>query len=415
MHAWKHLDDAGMGPRRIAHVDGLVDAGTREGGRLLPVARNRLREEFVRSRGAAALRGKFAAFPPEDRVRLRYPRPVVDPERQGDLMVLKAPDDATGEKGVLLVMYHEAIEAFAACFDLRALAPRWQVVLETSNWGAQEWRFLPYLGDDLDVLVMAPRAEDFEFLAARRSNLVPLRVGSTDWVDPSVFTTKPADEPFLHDVIMVASWDALKRHDALLDALAALRRHGRRLSTLLVGVPGEWTKETIAEKVEARGLSDQVTILERIPHAEVARHLARSRCSVLLSRQEGGSRLLGESLWCGTPVVVAAGQRGVDLSLVNARTGAFATDDDLPDVLLRVVDSTSAFDPRGHAQETIGYLNATRKTNDALRALALRRGLPWTRDIAAKKNAPNQRYADPTAGAALTRCYDEIARALIAV
>lgn len=421
MHAWKHLGDARLGPRRVAWIERLIAAGTRDGdgAALRPIARNDLRREFVASAGARALRAKFAAFPRADRVRLRYPRPDPDPERQGDLMVLKAPDvgpDGTvREPGVLLVMYHEAIEAFAACFDLPALAPAWQLVLETSTWGTREWRFLPYLGADLDVVVMAPREDDFAFLAGWGTNLVPLRVGSADWVDPAVFEPKPAGEPYAHDVIMVASWDPLKRHTTLLDALAAARAKGRRLDTLLVGVPAVLTADDIAREVAARGLVDQVTIREKLPHADVARLTARSRCAVLLSKQEGSSRILGEALLSGTPVVVTAGQVGIDRSHVNARTGAFATDEALADVLVDVVDHPDRFDPAGYAREAIGYANATRKVNDACRALALRRGRPWTRDVVAKRNAPNLRYVTPGQHASFDAAFTSLAAALLPV
>lgn len=419
MHAWKHLGDARMGPRRLAWIRRLVDDGTRDGGALRPVAGNALRREFVASAGARALRAKFAAFPSADRVRLRYPRTDPDPERQGDLMVLKAPDvgpdGVVHERGVLLVMYHEALEAFAACFDLPALAATWQLVLETSTWGAREWRFLPYLGADLDVVVMAPREEDFAFLAAWGTNLVPLRVGSADWVDPAVFQPKPADEPYAHDVIMVASWDPLKRHTTLLDALAAARAKGRRLDTLLVGVPAVWTAHDVVRAVEARGLTDQVTIREQLPHAEVARLTARSRCAVLLSRQEGSSRILGEALLAGTPVVVTAGQVGIDRSHVNARTGTFATDAALADVLIDVVDHRDRFEPLAYAREALGFANATRKVNDACRALAARRGAPWTRDVVAKRNAPNLRYATPGLASSFEAGYAALASALLPV
>jgi glycosyltransferase involved in cell wall biosynthesis len=419
VHAWKHLGDAGLGARRVALVRRWIDADTREAGGLAPIARNRLRLEFVRSAGARALRAKFAAFPPDDRVRLRYPREVDDPGRQGDVMVLKTPDVASDgtvrEKGVLLVMYHEAIEAFAACFDLPALAARWQLVLETSTWGTREWRLLPYLGRDLDVVVMAPREEDFAFLAAWGTNLVPLRVGSADWVDPAVFQAKPAGEPYAHDVIMVASWDPLKRHATLLDALASARASGRRLDALLVGVPAVWTRADIEAAVAARGLTDQVTILEKIAHAEVARWTARSRCAVLLSKQEGSSRILGESLLCGTPVVVTAGQVGIDRAHVNAQTGAFATDDALPYVLVDVVDHRDRYDPAAYARATIGYANATRKLNDACRALAVARGLAWTRDAVAKRNAPNLRYVDAGVAVGLEAAFASLREALLPV
>ncbi len=183
LHGWKHLGEEGLGRGRAARALSLIERATRRDGALLPVGENALRDDYLRSRTARDLRAKFGEFPLEHRVRLRYPRPDPDPERQGDLVVLKSPDDATGEKGVILVMYHEGIEALAAVFDLAALSRRWQFVLETSNWGAQDGRFLPWIGADVDALVMAPRAEDFAFFERLATNLVPVRVGSgSGWI-----------------------------------------------------------------------------------------------------------------------------------------------------------------------------------------------------------------------------------------
>ncbi len=232
-------------------------------------------------------------------------------------------------------------------------------------------------------------------------------------MDPAVFVPKPAGEPFLHDVVMVASWDPLKRHATLFDALAALRARGRRLSTCLIGVPGALTRETIAAMAAARGIGDQVTIHEKIPHAEVARLVARSRVSVLLSKQEGSNRAVYESLFVGTPAIVYAEHKGIDLGHVNARTGRLAADADLADALAAVIDGRDRFDPAAYAREELGYANAARKVNEALRRLALAKGRPWTRDIVGKRNAPNLRYVEPGVYARFAGDYDGLASALL--
>ena len=73
-------------------------------------------------------------------MRLRYPNDE-DPERQGDLIVLKSYDAKTSERGVLMLMYSEAILAMVAIYDLGALAERYMFVLEPSSWGYQDVRF----------------------------------------------------------------------------------------------------------------------------------------------------------------------------------------------------------------------------------------------------------------------------------
>src|SRR5918912_3113058 len=107
LHAWRHLGTDLFGPGRVASLLQIVREHCYSEGRLLPIAENRLRLDFLSSAKARELRKIYGSFPLEHRVRLRFPRPDSDPERQGDLIVLKPYDPATGERGVLMVMYGE--------------------------------------------------------------------------------------------------------------------------------------------------------------------------------------------------------------------------------------------------------------------------------------------------------------------
>jgi glycosyltransferase involved in cell wall biosynthesis len=393
---WRHLGTDSLGERRVARLMQIVRENCYRDGELLPAAENGLRLNFIRSAKALELRKLYGSFPMEHRVRMRFPRPESDPERQGDLIVLKPFDPATGERGVLMVMYGEGIVALAAIYDLAALARHYTLILETSGWGYQEVSFFLYLGSDLNVLVQSPRIQDFEFIEGLDSNLIPVRTGSGEWVDPSTFHPRETGAEAEFDLVMVAAWDPLKRHELLFRAVARLKRErGKGLRMALIGYAMGWPRNRIEQLLRSYGLENDCTIFERIPHTEVARIVANSKVSLLLSRQEGSNRSIYESMFCGTPVIVYRHHRGINLEHVNERTGLLADDDELADAIAKIVDHPEAFDPRGWALENIGYVNATRIVNDALRELAAKRGLLWTRDIVAKKNAPNLRYAEP--------------------
>lgn len=396
LRVWRHLGEEGFGRRRAERLMRVVRENCYRDGLLLPASENGLRLDFVNSAKGRELRKLYGSFPAEHRVRLRFPRPDTDPERQGDLIVLKPYDPVTGERGVLMVMYSEGILALAAVYDLAALASRYTLVLETSGWGYQDVRFFLYLGSDLDVLVQSPRRDDADFIRRLDSNLTPVRVGSGEWVDPSIFQPRAAGTAPTFDLVMVASWDPLKRHELLFRAVAELKRErGRPLRMALIGYAMGWPRARIEELLRRYGLESDCTIFERIPHAEVARIVSESSVSLLLSRQEGSNRSVYESMFCGTPVIIYRHHRGINLEHVNERTGLLADDDELAGAIAAIVDDPARFDPRGWALEHIGYENATKIINEALRDSAARRGLPWTRDIVAKKNAPNLRYAQP--------------------
>lgn len=396
LHVWRHLGTEGLGEKRVERLMQVVRDNCYRDGQLLPASENRLRLDFSRSAKGRELRKLYGAFPAEHRVRLRFPRPDPDPERQGDLGVVKAYDPETGERGVLMLMYSEAILAMCAVFDLGAMASKYMFVLEPSSWGYQEVRFFLYLGADLDVLVQSPRRADFDFIESLNTNLVPTRVGAGEWVDPTIFHPREPGREATYDVVMVAAWDPLKRHELFFRAAARLKQErGRALRIALIGYKMGWTREPVERLLRQYGLEHECTIFEMIPHEEVARIVADSNVSLLLSRQEGANRAIYESMFCGTPIIVYRHQCGVNLDHVNERTGLLADDEELPAAIASVLDHPEGFDPRAWALETVGYANATRNINTALREMARARGLPWTRDIVAKKSAPNLRYAEP--------------------
>ncbi|MDQ1637752.1 MAG: hypothetical protein QOF62_1091 [Pyrinomonadaceae bacterium] len=393
LHMWRQLGSERFGAERVARLMEVVRENCYRNGELLPAAENRLRLEFVQSDKAREIRKLYGAFPLEHRVRLRYPNDDAL-ERQGDLIVLKPYDPQSGERGVLMLMYSEAVLAMAAVYDLAALASQYMFVLEPSSWGYQDVRFLLYLGSDLDVVIQSPRYADFEFIESLQTNLIAVRVGAGEWVDPAIFQAREKDKPAVYDVVMVAAWDPLKRHEVFFRAAARVKRE-RPLRFALIGYDMGWTREPIELLLRQHDLTNEATIYENIPHAEVARIVADSKVSLLLSQREGASRAIYESMFCGTPIIVYSHQCGVNLDHVNQRTGLLADDDELADAIKYVLDHPQAFDPRGWAMENAGYSNATEKINEALAEMASLRGRIWTRDIAAKKNAPNLRYAAP--------------------
>jgi glycosyltransferase involved in cell wall biosynthesis len=394
LNMWRHLGTAGVGPDRIVRLMEVIRENCFRNGELLPAAENRFRLRFIQSPKAKEIRRLYGSFPPEHRVRLRYPNDD-DPERQGDLIVLKPYNPVTGERGVLLLMYSEVVLAMAAMYDLSALASRYMFVLEPSSWGYQDVRFLFYLGSDLDVLIQSPRRADFEFVESLQTNLVPVVVGAGEWVDPEIFRPRGPGQEAKYDVVMVSAWDPLKRHEVFFRAAARRKQDGERaLRFALIGYQMGWTREAIEKLLRQYDLERDCDTYELIPHEQVARIVADSKVSLLLSRREGANRAIYESLFCGTPIIVYRHQCGVNLDHVNGRTGLLADDHELGGAIGHVLEHREEFDPRQWALENAGYRNATKTINATLRQMSARRGLSWTEDIVAKKSTPEARYAE---------------------
>jgi len=249
-----------------------------------------------------------------------------------------------------------------------------------------------FLGLPTDVLVQAQFHADHAYIAGIGHNLHALTIGAGDWVDPDLFGNDPTLEK-RYDVIMVASWLTLKRHRVL---FAALRQIADAITrVVLVGYSlGGRTQEDIRREAAQHGVGHLVDIYESVPPATVSRLLQQSRVSVMLTRREGANRAIYESLFSNTPVIVTKDNIGVNRDHVNAHTGLFSSDADLPTHILRVVRGELQFSPRPWALAHTGYRNSTRTLNLTLRELAVRSGERWTSDIYAKKNAPNAMYAD---------------------
>lgn len=372
----------------------------------VPLRENPLLRSFVDSRAAREVRAEFSDYPVADRVRMRYPRPDEDEARQGDLIVLKAPDPETGEKGVLLIKYSEAFARFAALFEVERLVREYMIVLEPSWWGYQEAAFFMFVGSDAEVVVQAQAASDFEFLDRHGLTLVPLRLGAGDWIDPNLF--QPSEEPPEYDVVMVSSWNPFKRHRDLLQALRTIRdEHGRTVKTALIGYPSGLTARDIHGWVSKHGLTGQVDIFDRIPQTQVADIVARSRVYVLLSRREGANKAMYEAMFCDIPVLAPQDHKGINHSHINAQTGEVFGRGDLVKALVRVLDAGRQYSPRTWALENTGYQIATERLRECLAEIVDRAEGVWNHQSVPKINRPNLRYASAEDRLRFDAVYDE--------
>jgi glycosyltransferase involved in cell wall biosynthesis len=369
---------------------------------------NPLLASYATGSEAAKYRRQFHQYGRDYARALKYPRTPELEEREGDLLVLK-PYLSPSERGVIFVRHNDAIRKFAALYDLARLAERYRFVLEPSTWGYEDATFLMYIGLRTDVIVEAPFERDFAYLRRLGGNIRPVPIGAGDWVDPDLFDGAAVTKRY--DVIMVANWLALKRHDLLFRALAPIAHRIGRVA--LVGSPsGERTSHHVREEARRAGVLDLLDVHESVPPEVVAGLLRESRVSVLLTRREGASRAIYESLFSDTPVIVSADNIGVNREHVNPRTGVFCSDDALTDTLVRVLDNPNTFSPRAWALQHTGYKQSTRRLESVVRDLATERGEQWTMGLFPKMNRPNAIYADAQTRAVARAHFDALEKFL---
>jgi glycosyltransferase involved in cell wall biosynthesis len=365
------------------HAEVLRNAGVGTGA-------NAIRDSYLQSPQSRAAALEYLCHGPDLAARMKFPRSPDDVRRQGNLVVLKAHDAVRGEKGVLYLQYTESIRAFVALFDIERIAKNYRLVVEPSSWGYQDESFLLLVHGAFDVLVQSQDPVDYKYIEGLRSNLIPLPFGAGDWIDADSFA--PSAEPKTFDFVMVASWSPVKRHALFFDALAAAGLHHAPVA--LVGYAWEGCTRQHIEKLAARAGLTNVSIFERIPRAEVAAVIRRSRVGVMLTRREGANRGIYECLFCDVPVVVSASNRGVNKSMINERTGRLVSDENLPAALRGMLENTSDFRPREWMELHTGYRNAGRALDAAIATLAQSRGESYSTPIAGIRSSPAAAYVD---------------------
>src|SRR5688572_8065716 len=102
-----------------------------------------------------------------------------------DLIVLKrsTPD----EKGVILLKYARTFEAVVALLDISKLLERYTFVLEPCWAGFCDPAILMYCWPGHPVLVQCFTNEDYRFIETLGPPMLPLDVGSSDWVNVDMF------------------------------------------------------------------------------------------------------------------------------------------------------------------------------------------------------------------------------------
>ena len=324
------------------------------------------------------------------------------------LLVTKAPSGE--EKGVVFVKFSETIDLVARTLDLSALLRDYHLVVEPSWSGYCDRTFFHFTQFDEPVFVMAPRAEDYRLIAATESNLVPIRCGPSDWVDPRI--AEPyLDQPKRFDLVFNSNWLKLKRHYVLFSMLARLER---KIDVVLIGARMADRTEGDIRKLAARyGVLDQLTFVEGIQFEEVMRINCQSRMAMLLSLKEGSNRAIAESLFCDIPAIVLEEHVGGITKNIVPDTGEIVPERRLGAGVLDVLDNLDRYRPRAWALENISCFVTSRLVNDTVRAEAVRRGEPWSRDIAPKTNSPEMRFIHPEDEQRLAGAHRELTRYLL--
>ncbi|MGA6826469.1 glycosyltransferase [Nitrospira sp. NS4] len=310
-----------------------------------------------------------------------------------DVIVLKS--STSGEKGVILIKYARTFEAVIALFDLPRLLDRYVFVLEPCWAGYCDPSILMFIAPGHPVIVQCFTEEDHRFISSIGAPFVPIRLGPADWVDADLFATVHSDAK-QYDLVMVANWEPHKRHAQLFRALSEIK--GRNIRVLLVGFQlGGRTADDIRKEADIiRNPLIEIEILEKLPPRELARVVGQCKAFVFLSKKEGDNKALVEAMFVDVPAVVFDRTIGGARSRINPSTGILASDEQLAEKIIYMLDHYKEFRPRAWALQHTGSSIATRVLNEEIKRIAIESGGRCTESIAEKTNSPNLTYKDPS-------------------
>jgi len=364
---------------------------------------------YLNSDDSRMHRKRYASFGKEDLLRIRQLKKNADPERQGDLLILKPYVDEH-EKGVIFLQFDDTVYKFVSIYDVEQVARYYRIVIEPSAWGYQNPIFHLLLNIDTEVIIEAQYKQDFDYINRVNSNLYAIRLGAGDWVDPDLFKTNDREKKE-YDLVMNANWAKWKRHKLLFQSLRTIRDDIGKVA--LIGYPMDGiTLKDIRRLSNKYGVADRIDFFERIPPEMVSRIVRRSKMSVMLSKKEGANRGIYESFFSNVPVILTSKNIGVNRDHVNHQTGMVVDDDTLPKKILFMLENYTQFTPEKWALENTGYMNSSRKLNDFIREIAESKGERWTEDIFMKKNVPVAMYSTKSDRLEADKAMDHLALCL---
>jgi hypothetical protein len=133
----------------------------------------------------------------------------------GTNIICIKPRLSVAEKGVILIKYSESMPLLPFFCDMDRLLNDYTLVYEPSWSGYCTADILHFTHYKHKVFFLAKQRDDYTFLEQLKSNLIPLKMGPCDWVDPSIAEVFSGSERKF-DLVLNSNWSTAKRHQVYL-------------------------------------------------------------------------------------------------------------------------------------------------------------------------------------------------------
>lgn len=315
-------------------------------------------------------------------------------------IVLLPPSFGEGriQRGVLLIKFTETFRVFHHSIDIDRLMRFFVIVLEPSWSGYCLPEILCWSGYQQKVIVQASESKDREFLERLGSNLIPIDVGASDWVDYRVFFPRRIPKRYL--AIYVANLSPIKRIHVYLKAIRRIL--GTTKDARFAVVLSSWggVTDEFEQLLDYYDVGTSLDVFSDRNQSELNDLLNASSVAVLLSLKEGSNKTLFEAMFAGVPVIMLEENIGVNKDYINSATGRMVKEIDLADAIVDLADRGGELSSRDWAIENIAPERSTRKIAALIRQV-FEPGEVATGDLLVKVNSPEATYFDLASTAAL--------------
>lgn len=272
------------------------------------------------------------------------------------------------EKGILVITFTKVSSYYYRNTNIDLLARYFHIVLEPSWSGYMDADILFWTTKTREpVFVQSSEIRDRVALECLCSNLVPISIGASDWVDHRNFT--PLEREKKYDSIYVANTSPVKRIHVYLKAIRKIvREYDPNYQGVLVCAAWGGKATEIQGLIDHYGVGGNCKLQLSLTQAELSELLSACKVNVLMSLKEGSNRSLFESMFCNLPVIALADNIGVNKSYINEYTGALIYEDRLSEVLLHMAAHWRQYQPRRWALKNISPEATTAKLLEIIAA-----------------------------------------------
>jgi glycosyltransferase involved in cell wall biosynthesis len=311
------------------------------------------------------------------------------------ILILKLPVLQNGkvlEKGALIFKFNPTFIPMYLYLDADLLFKYFRLIFEPSWAGYSSEEILVWTEHRSEKIVVLSQDEtDFEFLSEMDTNLIPVKLGAADWVNPETFYKIDVTEK-KYDVIYLANFTSGKRVDRYIRAIVRISRIKSDYRAALVCAPPGFSQREVMATLGWAKNKAKITYFDAMPQSDLNKLLNQSKVNILLALKEGANKGLTEGLFSGTPAILISENIGVNRDSINENTGKIVPDYALEDTLIWFSEHYDEYKPEKWANEHISPTASTKILANKLKEIELENGRDWTVGLFPKVNEPELAY-----------------------